>query len=129
MFYRSLLWYTSGLAKDALEAFKEAENTAKLVKAALEKEHAKRQHKTLKGPVTYFKVGGHVWAERPRPLDTSQTETWYTPGKIAKRIGHSSKHLSDPDGPLSIQNPAQDPVEGPCSRNHGESRGIAMSPT
>ena len=86
----SLPWYTTRLAKDAVEAFKEAEDTAKLVKDALEKEHAKRQDKTPKGPVTSFKVRGHVWVERPRPLGTHRTKTWYTPGKIAKRVGPST---------------------------------------
>ena len=65
---RSLPWYSTSLAKDAVEAFKEAEDTAKLVKHALEKEHAKRQDKTLKGPVTSLKVGGHVWVERPEAV-------------------------------------------------------------
>ena len=87
---RSLPWYTTGLPKDAMEAFKEAEENAKLVNGALEKEHAKRQDKAPKGPVTSFKVGGHVWVERPRPLGTHQTKTWYTPGKIAKRVGRST---------------------------------------
>ena len=70
-----------------MEAFEEAEDTAKLVKDALEKEHAKRQEKTPKGPVTSFKVGGHDWVEGSWPLDTHRTKTWYTPGKIAKRVG------------------------------------------
>ena len=87
---RSLPWYTTGLAKDAVEAFKEAEDTAKLVKDAFEKEHAKRQDKAPKRPVTSFKVGGNVWVERPRPLGTHRTKTWYTPGKIAKRVGPST---------------------------------------
>ena len=52
----SFPWYTTGLAKDAVEAFKEAEDTAKLGKDALEKEHAKLQDKTTKGPFTFFKV-------------------------------------------------------------------------
>ena len=83
----SLPWYTTGLAKDAVQAFKAAEDTAKLVKDALEKEHAKRQDKTPKGPVTSFNVGGHFWVERPRPLGTHLTKTWYIPGNIAKRVG------------------------------------------
>ena len=87
---RSLPWYTTGLAKDAVETFKEAEETAKLGKDALEKEHAKRHDKAPKGPVTSFKVGGHVWVERPRPLGTHWTKTWYTPGKIAERVGPST---------------------------------------
>ena len=87
---RSLPWYTTGLAKDAVEAFKEAEDTAKLVKEALEKERAKGQDKTPKCPVTSFKVGGHVWVERPRLLVTYRTKTWYLPGKIAKRVGPST---------------------------------------
>ena len=86
---RSLPRYTTGLAKDAVEAFKEAEDTAKLVKDALEKEHAKRQDKTPKRPLTSFKVGGYVWVERPRPLGTDRTKTWYTPGKIPNRVGRS----------------------------------------
>ena len=53
---RSISWYTTGPAKDALEAFKEAEETAKLVNGALGKEYAKWQDKTPKGPVTSFKV-------------------------------------------------------------------------
>ena len=87
---RSLPWYTNSLAEDAVEAFKEAEDTAKLVKDALEKEHAKRQDKTPKGAVTSFKVGGHVLVGRPRTLGTHQTKIWYTPSKIAKRVGPST---------------------------------------
>ena len=70
-----------------MEAFKEAKDTAKLVKDDLENEHAKWQDKTLKGPVTSFNVAGHVWVWRPRPLGTHWTKTWYTPCKIAKRVG------------------------------------------
>ena len=87
---RSLPWYTTGPGKHAVEAFKEAEDIAKLVKDALAKEHAKRQDKTPKGPITSFKFGGHVWVERPRPLGTHRTRTWYTPRNIAKRVGPST---------------------------------------
>ena len=82
----SLPWYTTGLAKDAVDVFKRAKDTAKLVKDTLEKEHAKRQDKTPKGPVTSIKVGGHDWLKRPRPLGSHPTKTWYTPGTIAKRV-------------------------------------------
>ena len=60
------------------------------MKDALKKEPAKQQDKTVKSPVTCFKVGGHVWVQRPRPLGTHRTKTWYTPGKIAKRVGAST---------------------------------------
>ena len=43
-----------------VEAFKQAEDTAQLVKDALGKEHAEQQDKTPKGSVTSFEVGGHV---------------------------------------------------------------------
>ena len=86
----SLPWYTTGLPKDAVEALKEAEDTAKLVKEALENEHAKRQDKTPKGPVTCFKVRGHVSVERPRCLSSHRTKTWCTLDKIAKRVGPST---------------------------------------
>ena len=100
----SLPWYTKGLAKDAVEAFKEATDTAKLVKDAFEKEHVKWQDKTPKGPVTSFKVEGHVWVERPRPLGTHRTKTWYPRGQIAKRVGPST--FLSPNESLSIQSPA-----------------------
>ena len=55
--------------------------------------------KTPKGPVTSFKVGGHVWVGRPRPLGTHWTKTWYTPGKIAgKHVDFQyTQHENDSD--------------------------------
>ena len=86
IFFDSLLVAIVCTARDAREAFQEAEDTV----AELEDEHAKRKQHVPSGPASTFKAGCPVWVERSRPLGTHRTKTWYTPGILRKRIGDTT---------------------------------------
>ena len=52
-------------------------STALEIQVELEKEDSQRINTAPKYRVQVFKLGDRVWVERPHPLGTQRTKTWY----------------------------------------------------
>ena len=79
-----------GMAMDAKEFFARNQRTEREVRAALEKEHSERAKSAPSSSVEVYKVGSPVWVERPRPLGTHRTKSWFTPGEVVRRLGQDT---------------------------------------
>ena len=82
-----------GMAMDAKEFFARQEATVRNIRQQLEKEHAERQKSAPSSTAQKFRVGDPVWVITPRPMGTHSTETWFTPGKVVRRIGEDTYRI------------------------------------
>ena len=82
-----------GMAMDANEFFARQEATARDIRQQLQKEQAVRQKSAPSSTAQRFRFGDPVWVIRPRPMGTHRTKTWFTPGKVVRRIGEDTDRI------------------------------------
>ena len=87
---RGLPLSTDGMAMDARQFFERNQLTEREVRQEREKEHSERAKTAPSSEPQVFKVGDLVRVERPRPLGTHLTQTWFTPGEVVRRLGQDA---------------------------------------
>ena len=105
-----------GMAMDAKEFFARQEATAHDIRQQLEKEHAERQKSAPSSTAQVFRVGDPVWVIRPRPMGTHCTKTWFTPGKVVRRIGEDTYRIKVGHGQFQERHESQLRVPEPDLR-------------